>query len=114
MNLVEPIPKEVEHHLRDQLNVGELLLMLLAADLRLDGMYGDSWFVLTDERLLVIQPNGATTPDINSIDLQDIRRIQTKTMWATAPWWWTWKPRSSNWCVSPRARTTSFRVYRTP
>ncbi len=74
MNLVEPIPEELESPLRDELHVGELLLMLLAADLRPDGMYGDSWFVLTDERLMVLQDNG----HIQSFPLEEIHRVHTR------------------------------------
>ena len=65
-------------HLRGELHAGELLLMLLAADLLPDGMYGDSWFALTDERLLVLHPNGADKPRIETLPLQEVRRIQTK------------------------------------
>ena len=78
MNLVEPLSKELEGHLRDQLQVGELLLMLLTADLRLDGLYGESWFALTDDRILVLQPNGTSFPEIQSIPLSEIRAIYTK------------------------------------
>ena len=78
MNLVEPIAKELEIHLRGELNVGELLLMLLKADLCLDGMYGDSWFALTDERLIVLRANGVGEPDIRSIELEKVRRVQTR------------------------------------
>ena len=74
MNLVEPIAKELEIHLRGELNVGELLLLLLKADLCLDGMYGDSWFALTDERLIVLRANGVGEPDIRSIELEKVRR----------------------------------------
>ena len=79
MPLVEPIPEELAPHIREELNPGELLMILLAADIRPDGQYGDSWFALTDERLIIFHPNGADRPEIQSIPLDRIKRIQTKT-----------------------------------
>ena len=79
MDFVEPIPEELEPHIREELNPGELLMILLAADILPDGQYGDSWFALTDERLIIFHPNGADRPEIQSIPLDRIKRIQTKT-----------------------------------
>ena len=78
MDLVEPIPKHLEPHIRSQLQPGELLIILLSADIRPDGQYGDSWFALTDERLLVFHPNSADKPEIVSINLDEIHKIQTR------------------------------------
>ncbi len=47
-------------------------------DLRPDGTHGDSWFGLTDERLIVIQPNGTEEPDTEIVPLRDIQRVQTR------------------------------------
>jgi ATP-binding cassette subfamily B protein len=78
LDLVEPIPERLAHHIRDELRPGELLIILLAADIRPDGHYGDSWFALTDERLLVFHPNGANKPETLSIDLAEVQRVQTR------------------------------------
>lgn len=78
MDLVEPIPPDLEEHLRQELNAGELLMVLLASDIGLDGHYGNSWFALTDERLLAIYPTSNGLPNTRSIPLEDVRRIQTK------------------------------------
>ena len=78
MKLVEPIPDELELRLRSHLNVGELVLMLLAADLRADGFYADSWFVLTNDRILIFQPQGE--PELQSFPLGDIQRIYTRDL----------------------------------
>jgi len=75
---VEPIPEEFAPHIREELKSGELLMILLAADIKPDGRYGDSWFALTDERLIVFHPNGGGEPEIQSIPLGDITRVQTK------------------------------------
>jgi ATP-binding cassette subfamily B protein len=78
VNLVEPISEELESHLRNELKVGELLMLLLKADLYPDGMYGDSWFALTDERILVVRSNGVAGPDIQSFELEEVQRVQTR------------------------------------
>lgn len=74
MNLVEPISPEIAAYLRGQLHPGELLLVLLSADITSTGQYGESWFALTDERLLVLHPDG----QIASIPLQQVQRVQTR------------------------------------
>jgi ATP-binding cassette subfamily B protein len=78
MDLVEPIPEDVEKHLRAELHPGELLMMLLAADIAPDGSFGNSWLVLTDERILVLHTNGQGRPDIETVPLQSIQKIQTR------------------------------------
>ncbi len=79
MDLVEAIPEELAPHIREVLKPGELLMVLLAADIMPDGNYGDSWFVLTDERVLVFVPNGKKEPEVTSIPLSAIARIQTRS-----------------------------------
>ena len=54
---VESIPKDLEPVLRYTLGSGELLIILLSTDIRSDGNYGERWFALTDERILVFEPN---------------------------------------------------------
>lgn len=78
MDLVESIPERLEPHIRAELTPGELLLILLAADIRPDGQYGDSWFALTDERLLVFHPNGSDKPKTLRIGLDEVQRVQTR------------------------------------
>ena len=78
MDFVEPIPEELEPHIRGELQPGELLMLLLAADIQPDGMYGKSWFALTDERLLVFHPNGEERPEVQRIPLREVQKVQTK------------------------------------
>ena len=78
MDLLEPISPVLDPHLRRELNPGELLLALLAADLDLDGRYGENWLALTDERLLVVQANGGA-PEVRSWPLEQVRRVQTRS-----------------------------------
>jgi ATP-binding cassette, subfamily B, bacterial len=78
VDLVEPIPSELEEHLRRELNPGELLLLFLSADILPDGQYGASWLALTEDRLLVFQPNGEAQPHIQSVPLDKIEKIQTR------------------------------------
>jgi ATP-binding cassette, subfamily B, bacterial len=78
VDLVEPIPEELAPHIRSTLRPGELLMVLLAGDIMPDGTYGDTWFALTEQRVLVFQPNGTDVPEVTSIPLEDIQRIQTR------------------------------------
>ena len=77
MELVEAIPEKLAPHIRSELKHGELLMILLAADIRADGQYGDSWFALTDERLIVFQPDGDAV-DISHIPLAQVERVQVR------------------------------------
>ena len=77
MELVEAIPGKLAPHIRSELKHGELLMILLTADIRADGQYGDSWFALTDERLIVFQPNGEAV-DISHIPLAQVERVQVR------------------------------------
>ena len=78
MDLLEPIPPALAPELRQLLQPGELLMVMLASDIRPDGQYGQSWFALTDERLLVLHPNGGDKPETQSIPLAEVQRVQTK------------------------------------
>jgi len=75
---VEPIPEELAPHIRAELHPGELLMVLLSADILPNGQYGDSWFVLTEDRLIVFHPNGVEKPEITSIPLAQIHKVQTR------------------------------------
>ena len=77
MNLVEPIPTDIEAHLRRQLQPGELLMVLLSADIASDGQFGESWLALTDERLIVVRPTGGP-PTFETFPLAQIQRVRTK------------------------------------
>ena len=77
MDLVEPIPANLEEHLRHELSAGELLMVLLASDIGPDGRYGDAWFAMTDERLMVIHADSGQFAT-RTIPLDQVRRIQTK------------------------------------
>jgi ATP-binding cassette subfamily B protein len=74
VNLVEPIPPEIADRLRGQLHPRELLLVLLSADITPRGRYGQSWLVLTDERLLVLHHGGQTA----AIPLRQVQRVHSK------------------------------------
>lgn len=53
-------------------------MLLLAADIGPDGRFGDSWLILTDERLLVLHPNGEDRPDTQIIPLSSIEKVYTR------------------------------------
>lgn len=78
MDLVESIPKDLHPHIRGELQPGELLIILLSADIRPDGQYGDSWFALTDERILVFHPNGSDKPETLRLNLDEVQKVQTR------------------------------------
>jgi ATP-binding cassette subfamily B protein len=74
VNLVEPISPEIATRLRGQLQPGELLLVLLSADITPQGRYGQSWLAFTDERLLVLHHDG----QVASIPLRQVQRVHSK------------------------------------
>lgn len=78
MELVEPIPQDLERHLRQELQPGELVMVLLATDIDRDGHFTDAWLALTDERLIVLHPNDGSEPEIEAVFLRDIQKIHTK------------------------------------
>jgi len=78
LDLVESIPKDLYPHIRGELQPGELLIILLSADIRPDGQYGDSWFALTDERILVFHPNGSDKPETLRLNLDEVQKVQTR------------------------------------
>ena len=79
---VESIPKDLEPVLRDTLGSGELLIILLSTDIRSDGNYGERWFALTDERILVFEPNinpsGLENFSLKQITLEDVGRVYVR------------------------------------
>ena len=52
-------------------------MVLLSADIAPDGQFGESWLALTDERLLVVRPNGSA-PSFETFPLSEIQRVRTK------------------------------------
>ena len=77
---VEPIPKDLKPELMKSLGSGELLIILLSTDIRSDGNYGQSWLALTDERLLVFEPEKEQPEKfkIKQISLEDIGRVYVR------------------------------------
>jgi ATP-binding cassette subfamily B protein len=53
-------------------------MLLLAADIRPDGTFGDSWLALTDERLMVFHPVGDGPPEVHRIPLGEVVRAHTR------------------------------------
>ena len=78
MDLVEPIPPELEGHLRRKLRPGELLMVLLSSDISQQGRFDSSWLAMTDERLLVLRSNGAGMEELEEVPLADIEKVRTR------------------------------------
>ena len=78
MDLVEPIPTELEGYLRQKLRPGELLMVLLSSDISHEGQFVLSWLAMTDERLFVVQNNGSGMKSMEDIKLSDVQKIRTK------------------------------------
>ena len=96
MDLVEAIPEKLAPHIRGELKHGELLMILLAADIRADGQYGDSWFALTDERLIVFQPKTTAKTTYGISRSSKSSASKCATTWAAAPCSSNWKTKPSN------------------
>ena len=79
MDLVEPIPPELEGHLRRKLRPGELLMVLLSSDISQQGRFDSSWLAMTDERLMVLRSNGAGMEELEEVPLADIEKVRTRS-----------------------------------
>ncbi|MGB4476630.1 MAG: hypothetical protein WBJ04_07935, partial [Bacillota bacterium] len=51
------------------------LKVCLPSDLSLDGTYGQSWLLMTDTHLYVVDVIGGKKGDVNSVPLQDIESL---------------------------------------
>jgi ATP-binding cassette subfamily B protein len=61
VSLTESLPKSLEESLAASNGHGDNLVIAVAADLHRGG-FGEEWLVVTRDRLLVFEPNGAATP----------------------------------------------------
>ncbi|NQU43858.1 ABC transporter ATP-binding protein [bacterium] len=52
------LPEDVTNWLRDWLGSGERVVSFVFSDIETDGRFGERWAFLTNERLLVLSPNG--------------------------------------------------------
>jgi len=78
LDLVEPLPDHLDASLRQELHPGELPLVLLIADIDSNGNFADSVLIVTDERLLILHANGDAGPQVESIPIDRVLRVQTR------------------------------------
>lgn len=77
-NLVEPVPAKLQVELARFLQSDEAIRLSVATDIKPDGMYGQLWLVVTNQRLLVFNPDYPEVPllrlslsEIDAIKVQD-------------------------------------------
>ena len=81
--LVEEIPEEIRKVLDGRIGAGERLRVSVSTDITLEGEYGTGWLVATDERLLSFSPDGAGTPRVVHIPLEDVTSVEMQDMFGS-------------------------------
>ncbi|MCZ6633801.1 MAG: ABC transporter transmembrane domain-containing protein [bacterium] len=70
---LEPVPQDILSELADHISEADLRLSI-DTDLRLDGTFGSSWLLATDQHLIAFSPNDP--PDIVKTPLDQINRVE--------------------------------------
>jgi len=73
------MPEELQTVMDAQISDGEKILFVIVGDLSLEGKYGNTALVVTDNRLLVISPDGA-----NEYLYSSIRSVEAKRRYGNA------------------------------
>ena len=76
--LLETLDDGIAYRVRTLLSDGETPLMRVCSDLDADGKYGAQWVVVTGERILVLQEEGAR--DAVDIPVEDVRVARTENV----------------------------------
>ncbi len=58
--VVESLPSDVERIVQEHTDPGETTQVALHSDITPEGSYGDQWLIATDQRLLIVNPDGTT------------------------------------------------------
>jgi ATP-binding cassette, subfamily B, bacterial len=78
--LIETLPAPLEERLGATNGGRDELVAAVAADLTLDGRFGEEWLVVTKDRLLVFEPNGAPPSARVDLPLAAIRAPSADTL----------------------------------
>jgi len=74
----EKLPEEVEGELARLLSADERRLITLYADITLEGVYGDRWFLATDRRLAAVAAENGTVSLEVDLPLEQVRRVRLR------------------------------------
>ena len=69
-------------------SVGETPEVVVAADMTPDGRYGEAWMMVTEKRVIIVNPDHGV-PEGWHARLADLERIENRTSWGAArsAWW---------------------------
>jgi len=79
-DLIGQVPEPLRPEVERLLHADETLRVSLSTDLRLDGRFGEAWLGATDRRLLSISPNGDDEPQIHTVPLAEIDKVEVQDL----------------------------------
>lgn len=78
MQLLEPIPDEIQNKIRSLLPLEELVLIRVSTDLNQDRSFGTQWMAVTDKRILVIPTENID--NIVEFPLKEVISVHTEPL----------------------------------
>ncbi|MDA0710331.1 MAG: ABC transporter transmembrane domain-containing protein, partial [bacterium] len=76
----DTLPENIRSSLSKFLGPNETIHFSVASDIRLDGSFGESWLVGTDQSLITCIPDGVGPPEIVTIALSEIVGLEVKDL----------------------------------
>jgi ATP-binding cassette, subfamily B, bacterial len=76
----DTLPENIRSSLSKVLGPSETIHFSVASDIRLDGSFGESWLVGTDQSLITCIPDGVGPPEIVTIALSEIVGLEVKDL----------------------------------
>ena len=80
MTTLEQIPTNIQSELKNLLDKQEEIKVAISTDLRSDGTYGKDWVLATEKRLIAFNQNGALTPEIQDIPLEEVESVEIREL----------------------------------
>ncbi|MCZ6680539.1 MAG: ABC transporter ATP-binding protein [Candidatus Poribacteria bacterium] len=80
MTILEQVPPDLQSRLKDVLSQQEEIKVAISTDLQFDGTYGKDWVLVTEKRLIAFNRNGAPTPEVQNIPLEDVESIEIREL----------------------------------
>ncbi len=80
MTILEEVPVDIQKQLKELLDLPEDIKVAVSTDLHFDGTYGKDWVLATPKRLIAFNQNGAPTPNIQNIPLEEVESIEIREL----------------------------------
>jgi len=71
----DALPEALEGRVKESMGLSERPKVVLRADIRPDGTYGDAWLVVTDRAFISICPNHEDEATVNRVPLVDVHGV---------------------------------------